>query len=860
MKKVSLLVLICMLVSLVLVSFAGCEEEVVHTHTYGDEWIMDNTNHYHVCSCGAKDASAAHADANNDEACDVCGITMKHTVHTFGSDWVYDATNHYHVCAECSAKDASAAHNDADNNGACDTCGVIMAHEHVFDSAWTSNATDHWHAPLCGHSVEVNGKAAHTPDDFGKCTVCGYKVGEPDVSTVEKALAFAAKAQGVVLGGKYTVSSEYSNEGASFEVGDGYIHMVSGEYNLYATKNADGTVCLVVTDPTGFATVDKASTDVKYLNGPVMDLQNIIDVQQTVYGVLELLNFFYEDFTALAPEGTDVVVTETVADGVYSYSYSLTVPSEYAYMPAYTYAVAVSFTLDEENYFIDNVTATINKSSDYSESAYTFNYDQWIKPTSNHTPEDITPTEAVKFEYDYEPVVFDENGVAPTIKINLGYPSFFIKISDFTNSDALIEALGIDITFMNGEEEYYGASYSYDPVEKYITVTVGEWIDTAVDFNMVIAVGAETYTFPVSLTYADTYGIGIYEGDGWSGMNPFYEGIAYVGEEILLYAFAGQGTEKNAYTATIIDGPATDALTLAANEGLGEYEQYKNKTYIFKTYIPGVYTVEFTSTLPLEEGETPLVATALIVVLDTTPAVETTAIGKWTTPAEINTKASVSFYPQDEGNTKGVALVKVTARVGEQVAVFTYYIHEGEFVATPVGQLPVMIQTLTIDSSYNVVINEANEYGSISLNHAGNTAEAWDVDALGEMPVAPGYDPDAPVTVVPGTTMNRTELFADAAGTYNYTTTIAAGETGYFYLTNPASTNSDAYNGEWDENWVITVVVDGATVVTPVGGVTNAAFDAAGAGVWGIKFDIQNEGDAEAPVTITVTVAEAAAE
>ena len=63
-------------------------------------------------------------------------------------------------------------------------------HEHSFSKDWTSDATDHWHAAICGHAEEVSDKAAHTFGDYvsnndattesdgtktRKCSVCGYE-------------------------------------------------------------------------------------------------------------------------------------------------------------------------------------------------------------------------------------------------------------------------------------------------------------------------------------------------------------------------------------------------------------------------------------------------------------------------------------------------------------------------------------------------------------------------------------------------------------------------------------------------------------------------------------------------------------
>lgn len=46
-------------------------------------------------------------------------------------------------------------------------------HIHTFSEDWTTDETDHWHTATCGHTDEVDSKAAHTFKD-NVCTVCGY--------------------------------------------------------------------------------------------------------------------------------------------------------------------------------------------------------------------------------------------------------------------------------------------------------------------------------------------------------------------------------------------------------------------------------------------------------------------------------------------------------------------------------------------------------------------------------------------------------------------------------------------------------------------------------------------------------------
>ena len=51
--------------------------------------------------------------------------------------------------------------------------GVKDSHTHTFETEWSYDSTNHWHAAKCMHSDEVKDLAPHTFNDF-KCTVCGY--------------------------------------------------------------------------------------------------------------------------------------------------------------------------------------------------------------------------------------------------------------------------------------------------------------------------------------------------------------------------------------------------------------------------------------------------------------------------------------------------------------------------------------------------------------------------------------------------------------------------------------------------------------------------------------------------------------
>ena len=155
-----------------------CEHGKDHIHTYGSTWTTDKDNHWYAPTCGheveVKD-KAAHTDANNDGACDICKYDGGHT-HTFETTWSIDGSKHWYAptCGHDVTKD-EAAHVDANNDGACDICKDNGGHKHAYSDKWSYDASAHWNAPSCGHTIAGINKAAHADNDGDKaCDTCGY--------------------------------------------------------------------------------------------------------------------------------------------------------------------------------------------------------------------------------------------------------------------------------------------------------------------------------------------------------------------------------------------------------------------------------------------------------------------------------------------------------------------------------------------------------------------------------------------------------------------------------------------------------------------------------------------------------------
>ena len=114
-----------------------------------------------------------------------CVFEQEHT-HAFSSDWTNDADSHWHVCTgeDCAEISDKAAHSydegtvttpaTEEAEGAityvCVDCGYEkveaiekLEHVHAWDSEWSNDETNHWHASACGH--EDKDVAPHSFDD-----------------------------------------------------------------------------------------------------------------------------------------------------------------------------------------------------------------------------------------------------------------------------------------------------------------------------------------------------------------------------------------------------------------------------------------------------------------------------------------------------------------------------------------------------------------------------------------------------------------------------------------------------------------------------------------------------------------------
>lgn len=235
MKKIKILVALCLTVFLMLVSLSACK--VSHTHDFSGDWQTDANDHWKECTgdgCNIKDQNGAHVFDNGEvttpatEAaegvmtytCAVCGyektepIAKLPHVHTWESEWSSDATHHWHA-SSCGHDDKDkAAHifddgfiekpaTDTEKGIIIYTCVIceyyyeeeleMLDHKHTYSDEWTFDDDSHWHASTCGHSnvrdLDRHNLGAATvtkePTEFEEgvtsyfCGTCDYVKTEP---------------------------------------------------------------------------------------------------------------------------------------------------------------------------------------------------------------------------------------------------------------------------------------------------------------------------------------------------------------------------------------------------------------------------------------------------------------------------------------------------------------------------------------------------------------------------------------------------------------------------------------------------------------------------------------------------------
>lgn len=159
---------------------------VSHIQTcQGGSWQADSSGHWRAaCStCGYSTSKVAHnmvqtkaptCTVNGTKQCSVCGYTATIPAlgHSWSTAWSSNASQHYHKCVRCDATNGAANHTWTTVKAAtctekgskkCTVCGytaTIPALGHAYESTWSSDGTTHYHkCSRCGDKKDV---ANHT--------------------------------------------------------------------------------------------------------------------------------------------------------------------------------------------------------------------------------------------------------------------------------------------------------------------------------------------------------------------------------------------------------------------------------------------------------------------------------------------------------------------------------------------------------------------------------------------------------------------------------------------------------------------------------------------------------------------------
>ena len=164
--------------------------ETAHVHNGGEEWVTDETSHWHKCTlagCTAEGGiydKASHTYVNG--VCTVCGY--KHENHTpkAGSYKNVSAAEHSYECSVCGATVAEAhtagkQDHDADSHWTvCTECGAHIGEaEHSFEYVSDGASGHHRKCSECNYETETVSHALtyeklNSDKHTVKCSTCGY--------------------------------------------------------------------------------------------------------------------------------------------------------------------------------------------------------------------------------------------------------------------------------------------------------------------------------------------------------------------------------------------------------------------------------------------------------------------------------------------------------------------------------------------------------------------------------------------------------------------------------------------------------------------------------------------------------------
>lgn len=564
--------------------------------------------------------------------------------HSYASAWSTSATAHWHAatCEHTDEKKDLDGHVDENKDGACDVCLYDGGHIHTFKNTYSYDENNHWYDSDCYHAVK-DGVAAHQANSLGYC-VCGYKVGDPDVSTIAKAVALGVQQESLVNGGtvnKTTDNGEAApyTEYGSFDIGEDYFHQLNYYYisgwtfEEYWFGKVNGAV----------VPFERQGQDIVFynyeieneaVNGWFFDGNENANVTGKCYGVADYIESLYEAATVSAMDNT---LSESVADGVYTFSFDV----YHSDSSDDISTISVEFTLGS-TYFIETANVSVerwyyavdsNEDGVFEKPAGACDYKtqyEITQRTGDAVIKMFDPAEKVVSSFD----VYDgDELMGDTIYITAGTAKSFDVKNFAPESAAGLEydnfgAMGINV---DTEEDIGLSTFWGDYVTSFIKSTKKLTFNFKFPGTYTVTYGflACKKTVTVVVDYAEVTSINATV----NGVNAT-TGSCFVNDK---FAF---GTAVNAYaenlaTAEFTSVPEGSALTssdLLLNSSTG--------MWMFSPDVVGQYVIKVTAANA--EG----VSATLTVTVNEKPSVGPLFNGTWAAQTGfINTKVEAVFTP-----------------------------------------------------------------------------------------------------------------------------------------------------------------------------------------------------------------------
>lgn len=557
--------------------------------------------------------------------------------HTFDSTkWASDATMHWHAanCEHTTEKTDIQGHIDENIDGVCDVCAYAASHTHTYEEKWNYDATNHWHASTCFHNV-TSESAAHTADEMGFCSVCGYKVSDPVVDTVEKAIDLGIAQKDTVKHGSIFTSEDHE---INYEFRNGYLYVKEGTTEYFYSLTADGQVFAAVrANAWGESTVYRdtlASED--NLKGAVIP-NAFINNEIQFYGAEDLVSYLYD---MASVDNLNGDFTESVTDGVYAFSFGY-------YIDSYgLYQISVEFTLDETTYAIasvnlksthyamENVEIATEAAGDlpatYAPKAdaeatyvYTVTINQGIDAENPFNPVDMLAT-----NFD---LVDEEGNILPnTIEIGRK-EDVTVYIGNLFPNTAMVEFILLEVSGENVNLEWSDPNWknglSAYPYDGYIQLSSSAAIGTTYTLSVSVNGTVKTYTITV-VEPTPTYIVGGVLGEEYGNtvMTPTTELEMTAGDKNTIGAYLDK--EAGEILVTVSPETALDETKFSTfNVWDDMVGTVYGTAYDLSALPAGEYTFTFTSSVNAE------LTTSILVIVNEQAAPPSQDEGNYITPS-----------------------------------------------------------------------------------------------------------------------------------------------------------------------------------------------------------------------------------